>query len=115
VTRTIAWTGTKSRYTEQSDGTMELDYKHENQREIPIWIGNKAGYIKVVGTESGLSREYQFGTGSGPESFIQEMDDADAAKLLALPGDGENFQDVTGDDGFFDRFYRPLDEIFANG
>ena len=105
----IAWTGTPSRYVVMSDGSRELDYEHENSRDIPFWYADRPGAIRVVGPKDGFSQEYRFGGGSGPESFILEMTDEDADKLLNHPGLAENFKDVTHDPGFFERFYRPLD------
>ena len=113
--RKVAWTGTKSRYVEYSDGTVGVDHDYETQRDIPFWYADRPGAIKSVGRRDGLSKDYVFGAGPGPESFIQEMEDEDAEKLLRMQGEAQNFQDVTHDDGFFERFYRPLDEILSNG
>lgn len=111
MTKQVAWTGTPSRYIQLGDGSVELDYEHENQRDIPFWYANKPGAIRVVGPREGLSQEYRFGGGAGPQSFILEMSDEDATVLLNHPSLAENFKDVTHDPGFFERFYRPLDEI----
>lgn len=113
--RRIAWVGTKSRYIVDEFGDRVVDYNHENHRDIPMWVGGHAASIRVVGKAEGLSKEYVFGGGKGPESFILEMTDEDADRLMSLPGTSENFQDATHDPGFFERTYRPLEEIFAEG
>lgn len=114
MTRKIAWVGSKVRTFTNDEGEDEIDYAFENKREIPIWVGSKALTTRIIGKRDGLSRDYVFGGGSSAHSFILEMEDEDAEKLLAMPRTSENFLDVTnaGPD-FFEKTYRPLKAFSA--
>lgn len=107
--RRIAWVGTPRQYVVGEYGEREIDWEHENRREIVFDRGFAPCTIRVVGKSEGLSKQYVFGK-TGKDSFIQDMSDEDA--LILLSSDiGENFKDVTHDDGFAERTYRPVSEF----
>jgi hypothetical protein len=112
--RKIAWTGTPREFEVDEYGQRVIDHHIENRRQIPIMGKRKPITCRILEPKDGFSKEYVFGKkGGGRDSFIQDMDDADAE--LVLTSDPMNFKDVTHDPQFVERFYRSFEAIVAEG
>jgi hypothetical protein len=114
MTRKIAWTGTPREFDINEYGQRVVDHHVENRRQIPMMGKRKPIMCRIIEKSDGYSQQYIFGTkGGGKESFIQDMTEEDANRVLE--SDPDNFKDVTNDPGFVERFYRSFDVIAAEG